>query len=351
VALANIPERIKQDRGKLAGAPAMHHTIHNLPFPPNPVFTGRDADMDILSELLGKRGESTVTQTVALHGLGGVGKTQLAVEYAWKHLRDYDAVFWVKADNDSPKPLDTSLAAIAQVLRLSEANEREEAVQMNAVLDWLNNHGRWLLIVDNADTDAAARAVCDRFPPNLPGQVLITSRISDWPVSIQDLALALLSTDDATRYLVERLAKRRHNAGGEASAKSLAQDLDNLPLALEQAASFIVEMRWSFAKYQEQFREARPKFLSEHREGGTRYPASVAMTWGINRCQKRGASSGSCGARCFSMRLRQSNRTLSAPGAFGYPLGRTQRHCWSIRNGMVSTRCPSHWWRIGSECF
>jgi hypothetical protein len=95
------------------------------------------------------------------------------------------------------------------------------------------------------------------------------------------LPLNVLSGEDAVRYLLDRVAKENHNAGGEGSARSLAHELGNLPLALEQAASFIVEVCWSFAKYQEQFRDARPELLSEHREGGTRYPASVAKTWSI----------------------------------------------------------------------
>jgi tetratricopeptide (TPR) repeat protein len=260
-------------------------TVHNLPFPPNPAFTGRDADMKRLGKLLKKRrevkkrGEITVVRSVVLHGLGGVGKTQLAVQYAWKYLREFDAVLWARAD--SPEALEASLADLASVLRLPEAKEREQAVQTQAVLDWLNNHERWLLIVDNADTDAAKRAVLERLSPRLTGHVLITSRISDWPVNIRDMALDLLSPDDARRYLLDRIARKGHNAGGDAAARALAQELGHLPLALEQAASFIVEMRWSFAKYQEQFRYARLELLSERREGGTRYAASVAKTWGI----------------------------------------------------------------------
>jgi hypothetical protein len=95
------------------------------------------------------------------------------------------------------------------------------------------------------------------------------------------LPLNVLSEEDAVRYLLDRVAKENHNAGGEASAQSLAHELGCLPLALEQAASFIIETRWSFAKYQEQFRDARPDLLDERREGGTRYPASVAKTWSI----------------------------------------------------------------------
>ena len=80
-------------------ARAMPRTTHNLPFPTNPAFTGRAAELKKLHEELQKRVEVAVTQTVAVHGLGGVGKTQLVVEYAWKHLGDYDAVLWVKADS------------------------------------------------------------------------------------------------------------------------------------------------------------------------------------------------------------------------------------------------------------
>ena len=63
-------------------------TIHNLPFPPNPVFTGRNSELEKLSGHLKKKREVAITQTDAVHGFGGVGKTQLAVEYAWKQLHD-----------------------------------------------------------------------------------------------------------------------------------------------------------------------------------------------------------------------------------------------------------------------
>jgi hypothetical protein len=76
----------------------MPRTIHNLPFALNPAFTGRAAELEKLNKEFQTAGEMAVTQTVVVHGLGGVGKTQLAVEYAWKHLGNYDAVFWVKAD-------------------------------------------------------------------------------------------------------------------------------------------------------------------------------------------------------------------------------------------------------------
>jgi hypothetical protein len=111
-------------------------------------FMGREADLEKLGDLLQKRSEVAVTQTVALHGLGGMGKTQLAIE-AWKHLGGYEAVLWVKADN--PQTLDASLAGIAGVLGLPEASAKEQDVQTDAVLGWLKGRERWLLIADNAE--------------------------------------------------------------------------------------------------------------------------------------------------------------------------------------------------------
>jgi hypothetical protein len=157
-------------------------STHNLPFAPNPAFTGREADLEKLGELLQKRGEAALTQTVVLHGLGGVGKTQLADEYAWKHLGGYEAVLWVRAD--SPETLEANLARLADLLGLPEASVKEQDVQTDAVLRWLKGHERWLLIADNADTNEAARAVCDRLAPNLGGHVLVSSRLSKWPINM-----------------------------------------------------------------------------------------------------------------------------------------------------------------------
>ena len=114
---------------------APRRTLHNLPFPRNPVFTGRQPEMEMLRQGLQEGRTMAMTQTVAVHGLGGVGKTQLAVQYAWEHLQEFEPVLWVKAD--SPEALEASLAALASVLGLPETGGREQALQTKAVLAWL----------------------------------------------------------------------------------------------------------------------------------------------------------------------------------------------------------------------
>ena len=253
--------------------------IHNLPFAANPLFTGRKAELDVLRRSLQEHGEMAVTQTVAVYGLGGVGKTQLAVQYAWKFLREFDAVLWVRAE--SSEGFEAGLASLAFVLRLPEAKEREQAIQTQAALGWLQRHDCWLLIADNADTEAAVRAVRERLPASMPGSVLVTSRLSRWPLNMPHLSLDLFSAEEATCYLLARVGERQHEAGDETAARKLAEELGCLPLALEQAASFLVEVRCGFDHYREYLRDARPELLSYEAEGATRYPEPVAKTWSL----------------------------------------------------------------------
>jgi hypothetical protein len=184
-------------------------------------------------------------------------------------------VLWVKAD--SPQNLDASLAGIAGVLGLPEVSVKEQSVQTDAVLGWLKRRERWLLIADNADTDEVASALRDRLGLNLGGHVLVISRLGRWPINIAHLPLEVFLPEDAACYLHDRVAKEGQHAGDETAARKLAEELGFLPLALEQAAAFMIELRWSFDKYRERLR----KLLDRHREGATRYPASVAKTWNI----------------------------------------------------------------------
>jgi hypothetical protein len=96
------------------------------------------------------KGDSVVAVTQhALCGLGGIGKTQIALEYAYRHRDDYQAVFWLKAD--TRENLLTDFLALAALLNLPERHAQDQGVTVAAVQRWLREQSGWLLILDNAD--------------------------------------------------------------------------------------------------------------------------------------------------------------------------------------------------------
>jgi tetratricopeptide (TPR) repeat protein len=259
--------------------------VWTVPFPRNPSFTGREDELDTLRKRLAERTTAAITQPQAVHGLGGVGKTQLGVEYAWRHQADYDAVLWVVAD--SPENGAANLAALcrADVLNLPEADAKEQGIQLDAVRRWLREHNRWLLVFDSVDSREAAAAVRNMLAPALSGHVIITSRRTDWPVTISALPVDSLPVEEAADFLCNRAGATGFVPGPRADALALARELGGLPLALEQAAAYILRHRVTFAVYLERLRQNRAQLLKEEAEGATRYPKSVAETWLVSEQQ------------------------------------------------------------------
>src|SRR6185369_9556605 len=122
-----------------------------------------------------------ITQSAAISGLGGIGKTRLAVEYAWRSGNRYTAAWFVRAD--SPENLRRNLAALAgpELLSLPEWEEQDENKTVAAVKRWLREHAGWLMILDNVDTPEAQGAVLEELPSLYKGRALITSRLTSWP--------------------------------------------------------------------------------------------------------------------------------------------------------------------------
>jgi tetratricopeptide (TPR) repeat protein len=253
------------------------NTLRNIPFPQNPFFKGRDPQLQALAEKLAPPTQTGKTRAIVVHGLAGIGKTQLAAEFAWRHLGDYEAVFWLRAD--TVEALEASLAAIGPLLGLG--NVCEEATLRRSVLEWIRSHDRVLLIADNVDTETARSAVTELLLRSVTAAVLITSTRRDWPITVKDLPLDILTPEDAELFLLERMTKRGHDAGNRTSAQRLVSGLGNLPLALEQAAAVICEFKWSFDTYSDRLRDTRRELLSQIREGATEYQSSITETWAI----------------------------------------------------------------------
>ena len=246
------------------------------------LFKGRESKLDELEASLGPVLETNAAPVVArvLNGLGGVGKTRLALEYAWRRARDYAAKLFVGAD--SPEALQRNLAALCgpTILDLPEQAETDEVRQYEAVSAWLCQHPGWLLILDNIDSEEAAAAVEALLPRVTGGHVLLTSRLTNWSGSVLALPLGVLSPEAAIEFLLARSdVKRRKQPDDPVTARTLADELGCLALALEQAGAHIVKHRLSFARYLEKWQQQRDKVLAWFDPRLMQYPSSIAITW------------------------------------------------------------------------
>jgi len=244
------------------------------------LFKGRDALLDDLGRSLGAiPATADMSATAcALSGLGGAGKTRLALEYAWRHGNDYTARLFATAD--SAEALQRNLAALCRPLALAEQQETDESKQCDAVIAWLRQHPGWLLIFDNADSEEAAAAVEELTPRLLGGHILVTSRLANWSHHLQPLPVDILPPDAATEFLLERTStKRRLLANDNVQAALLAETLGYLALALEQAGAYICQHRLTFESYLQQWHNQRDKVLAWYDARQMQYPKSVAVTW------------------------------------------------------------------------
>jgi hypothetical protein len=151
------------------GQPSSLPSVWNVPHLRNLQFTGRG---ELLEALYGSgTAAQPVVLTQVLRGLGGIGKTQLALEYAYRYGNRYRLVWWVRAEE--PETLASDYAALARHLNLMSPAVQDQPAIIAAVRSWLARNGGWLLILDNAPEPAALRAY---LPRTTHGHIIITSR-------------------------------------------------------------------------------------------------------------------------------------------------------------------------------
>ncbi len=256
-------------------------TFWNIPYAHNFYFIGRE---EILSQLHTMLNDQERTHPYAINGLGGVGKTQTVVEYAYRYQQRYKAVLWVHAA--TTETLATSYNELAHVLNLPQKDETDATVIREVVTIWLQIHDRWLLIFDNADEPDLIR---DFLPKHSTGHILITTRAHD----LQELAirLPLHELDEATGalFLLRRMNHLPLNAPLDQAnedrqklAGELSQEMGGLPLALAQAGAYMDKTGKSLADYLSLYRTHRSKLLGRHKDVPHDYSEPVATTWNIS---------------------------------------------------------------------
>src|SRR4051794_19510942 len=233
--------------------------------PRNPRFTGRDGMLTELRRRL-HTGEATLV-VQALYGLGGVGKTQLAIEYAHRFTADYDLVWWL--DAEQPVLIPGQLAALAARLDLPAGPTVADTV--DRLLAELRDRDRWLLIFDNAERPADIAG----YRPGGPGHVLVTSRSPGWG------ALGgRLEVDVLTRAETIALLRARIPALGEELADKLAAELGDLPLAAAQAAGYLEQTDLPPVDYLRRFRAHRAGLLARGDVVG--YSGRIDTAWALS---------------------------------------------------------------------
>jgi TIR domain/NB-ARC domain len=268
--------------------------IWNIPYPRNTFFLGRD---ELLARLHAQlqtgqttalsqpppTGQALAHSPQAISGLGGIGKTQLAIEYAYRYAHDYEAVLWARAE--TREELTASYSALAALLKLPEQHAGDQEITIAAVKAWLHTHQKWLLILDNADDVTLLPAF---LPPHPGGHILLTTRAYDMQRLATRLEVETLPTEQGALLLLRRAALlppdgelAQAPADEQRLARELTEELGGLPLALDQAGAYLEATGTSLDEYLHIYQTHRQTLLNERRSLVEDHPEPVATTWSL----------------------------------------------------------------------
>ncbi|NQE52364.1 hypothetical protein C5S29_02125, partial [ANME-1 cluster archaeon GoMg3.2] len=268
--LQNVTDLLQQKDAKL-------DEIRKLLLPPiwnisqhrNPNFTGREGILKALRLAL-TSGEPAAWKQ-AITGMGGVGKTQLAVEYIYRHKADYGIIWWIRSEE--PATMAADYASLAVDLNLPEKEFEDQTEIAKAVKRWLEHNPSWLLSFDNAQDPGEIR---NYLPLGGAGHVIITSRNPLWGGVAKLLPAPVFERAESIEFLCKRTWQEDNKA-----ADALADELGDLPLALEQAGAYIETTGISLTEYQELFLSRRKELWVDESHPPD-YPDSVATTWSLS---------------------------------------------------------------------
>src|SRR5271154_3311529 len=251
-----------------------------MPYQRNPHFTGRDELLSLLNEKLRDTSAKKYSHRVAIYGMGGVGKTQLAIEYVYRNQTKYHSIFWISSADQA-----ALLSGFQDIARATECVSNLDSTSVNptevakAVLSWLQTQQGWLLVMDNLDdTDVATG-----FLPDMGkgGHTLITTRNPDHlTIPVEGLQIPILGEEAAIQLLLLRCQIDCTDDSPERiHAAEIVKELGCLALAIEQAAAFIRSSVGGIAKFIAVYRKSRHQFLERKLPESHPYPNSVAATF------------------------------------------------------------------------
>ena len=258
--------------------------VWNVAYRRNPFFTGRERLLKQLRQCFLTDRAVALTQEQAICGLGGVGKTQVAVEYAYRHQQDYRFILWVSAA--TPETLVADFIAIANHQQLPERSLPEQDRIVATVKHWLATHNDWLLIVDNADN-------LDIVWPFLPiggstGHLLLATR-QQAVAGFESFRVEQMDREEGTLLLLRRAhilgAKGLLEQASPADrqiAEQIVEEMDGLPLALDQAGAYMEETGCDLSTYLKYYQIRRASILIRRDGSSQDHPASVEATLSLS---------------------------------------------------------------------
>ena len=257
-------------------------TLWNVPFRRNPFFTGREETLIGLYDALHSTNTTPLGQTQAISGLAGIGKTQVAVEYAYRFRHMYQAVLWTRAETHDT--LINDFVILAELLQLEEKDDHNQRNIVKAVKHWFDISTDWLLILDNIEDFT----LLSDFLPSEPkgGHIVLTTRTQSMGIFARRIELDPLKQSESVLFLLRRSKCLTHGAAPEQAlandriaAETLSTQLAGLPLALDQAGAYIEETGCSLSNYLDHYQSRQTDLLKRRGLVGLDHPQSVTTTF------------------------------------------------------------------------
>jgi tetratricopeptide (TPR) repeat protein len=270
---------VDREKEKVPSSPVWH-----IPHRRNPFFTGRQEILQQIHTMFLANEANSIFQPCVISGLGGIGKTQTAIEYAYQYREKYHTVLWAKAD--SLKILTNDFASFASVLRLPVTNEHDQQYAVDAVKRWLEVNNNWLLILDNVED---IQTIHDFLPSAPMGHILLTSQVQVTGGIAFRLEIEKLPTEKSVAFLLHRTNKLAADGNLDnvpkaeySAALAIAEEMDGLPLALDQAGAYIEETGCGLSGYLRLYQEEKGMLLETRGGFIPTHPQSLITTWTLS---------------------------------------------------------------------
>ncbi|MFF8431726.1 FxSxx-COOH system tetratricopeptide repeat protein [Streptomyces sp. NPDC016566] len=244
-------------------------------------FTGREALLERLQERL--RSGVTAVLPEALHGMGGVGKSQIAIEYVYRHSREHRLIWWIPSEQENQ--IVQSLIELGKQMGLQVGSEMSAVPAVLDVLRQGEPYRNWLLVFDNAENPKVVRKY---FPNDGPGRIVVTFRNSQWSTDLSSLEADVFAREESVALL-----RRRNPQLPDEAVDHLASALGDLPLAVEQAAVWLAETGMPVQQYLEVYECNFTEIMHSDPPGDDNQPVAAAWNISLGRlCETRPDTSG-----------------------------------------------------------